>query len=206
VRNTSPLEAHSISIKRDLPPEIKVQDVLNGGGLEVGFDPKTETCYVFKENIKLDPGAVTNFDVTIRDKWNINQPRVGLLMAQATNLLALIADKETYRSVEQSLSGVIGDLERVGAETGPGTVGETYVAFYRGQADRLDEIEKRINRVESAIRPLVKTTKWGLGRIKPPSLKTTWLIIYIVLGFLAVMSLLFFLRWYGRSQAEKFEA
>ncbi len=47
-----------------------------------------------------------------------------------------------------------------------------------------------------ALRPQTSSTKYGF-KAKPPSMKTTWLIIYVILGFLALMSLLFFLRWYG---------
>jgi hypothetical protein len=52
------------------------------------------------------------------------------------------------------------------------------------------------------LRPLEREPKFGVP-IKPPSRKTTWIIIYIILGFLGIMSLLFFLRWFGRSKMEQ---
>ena len=41
-----------------------------------------------------------------------------------------------------------------------------------------------------------------LKKIQAPTPKTTWIIIYIILGFLAVVSLLFFARWFGRGRGE----
>jgi uncharacterized membrane protein YuzA (DUF378 family) len=36
-----------------------------------------------------------------------------------------------------------------------------------------------------------------------PDKRTTWIIIYIILGFLGIFSLLFFLRWFGKGKSEK---
>jgi hypothetical protein len=58
--------------------------------------------------------------------------------------------------------------------------------------------------VESALRPKPKSTRIGIPG-KPPTMKSTWMIIYIILGFLAIMSLLFFLRWFGKTGAEKMD-
>jgi hypothetical protein len=38
--------------------------------------------------------------------------------------------------------------------------------------------------------------------IPRPDRRTTWVIIYIILAFLALFSLAFFFRWYGRTKAE----
>jgi cytoskeletal protein RodZ len=45
------------------------------------------------------------------------------------------------------------------------------------------------------------TSRLGF-KVKAPSPKTTWLLIYVILGFLAVLSVLFFLRWYHRTGNE----
>ena len=106
------------------------------------------------------------------------------------------------KSVENSLERIIGQLTDISKESGPKSLDQHYVAFFRDQAKRLDGLENQINRIKSALRPRSKATKMGF-KAKPPSMKSTWLIIYIILGFLALFSILFFLRWYGKSKSEE---
>jgi endo-1,4-beta-mannosidase len=78
---------------------------------------------------------------------------------------------------------------------------EKYVAFYRDQARRLREIERKIERIKAQQQPSVGQRR-GFST-KAPSEKTTWLVIWIILGFLAVMALLSMLRWMVRTKADR---
>jgi hypothetical protein len=111
-------------------------------------------------------------------------------------LLVLTSGRGNIQAVETSLRGALETLEAIKDKKGPETLNPAYIAFYRRQADQLDDVEQVLNRVDSALKPL--ETKRGFD-IPAPDKKTTWLIIYMILGFLALVSLLFFLRWYVRS-------
>lgn len=202
VRNTSLTETQSVPIRRELPMEIQTFDVLDPGGLEVRRDSKTGGCYLYLENVELEPGAERAFDVTIRDKWNINGPRVTYLAGIATNLLVRFATKEKFQSIEVALQEQLSQLQAIGGEAGPAVLNESYVAFYRGQSARLDAIEAVLARITDALKPIEKTTKMGLPG-KPPTPRTTWRVIFGIVAFLFVLSLLFFFRWYGRTKAER---
>ena len=78
------------------------------------------------------------------------------------------------------------ELKGIADEEGPKEVSDKYVAFHRGQSHELDRIENLINRIAHAPYP----AGGSVTTIDPPTRKTTWLIIYIILGFLAVSSLL----------------
>ncbi|MBA4387812.1 MAG: hypothetical protein C0404_07515, partial [Verrucomicrobia bacterium] len=204
VSNSSPTETRNIPISRNVPAEIKPVDIIDGGGLEWGTDPETGRCRVFKAGIELGPGKSTNFVVKIRDKWNINDARMEMMAANVSNLLEKISINEKYASIVEVVKGLRSELEAVRKEQGPRELSDKYVVFYRRQADRLDEIEQKLIRIDQLLRPQDKTTKVGF-QAKPPSTKTTWLIIYTIIAFLFIMSLLFFFRWYGKSDAEKLE-
>lgn len=204
VRNTSPTESRRININRELPEEITAADVIDGGGLEVGTDSKRSIAYVFKKDVQIGPNEMLTFDVKVRDKWNINLPRAALLRARITTIIGQIGEKDQYKSVDETLQGLLADLAKIKNESGPQKLSSAYVAFYRDQAIRLDGIEQKVHRIEAALRPVEKRVRRGF-RIQPPSLKTTWLIIYVILGFLAIVSLLFFLRWMTKSKAESME-
>ena len=202
MRNTSPTATRRVPIRRDLPAEIRTFDVLDAGGLEVGTDAATGAAYVFANNVEIGPNSTRIFDVAIRDKWNIHQPRIPVLRKAADDILAIVRAKEGYQSVDEALAGLLAELDKIEKEEGPTQLDGVYVAFYRRQGDRLDAVEEQLNRIESALKPIKKTSQLGFD-VKPPSMKTTWALIYIILGFLAVVSLLFFFRWYGTSKAEQ---
>jgi len=191
-------------VRRDLPAEIKLDDILDAGGLDAGIDPKRQACYVFKDQVEVPAGQSVSFDVKIRDQWNINMPRVAVVLASASNVLDVVALRGGFKSVEDTLRSLMTDLRAIEKEAGPTALSDAYVAYYRDQSARLDLIEQKVLRVESALRPKPKSTRIGIPG-KPPTMKSTWMIIYIILGFLAVMSLLFFLRWFGRTGAEKMD-
>lgn len=201
VNNTSPEEVRTVTVRRELPAEVRLEDIVDAGGLDAAVDASTKLCFVYKEDVRIEPQESAVFDVKIRDKWNNNGPRISSLKVFSTNLLVRIVRKEKYQSVEASLRTLIGELDAIAAEKGPSTLSNGYVAFYRDQKRRVDEVEQKVDRIASALRAIEKNSRFGFP-IKPPSLRTTWLIIYIVLGFLAVVSLLFFLRWYGRTKEE----
>lgn len=91
-------------------------------------------------------------------------------------------------------------LEEIEKQKGMDAGCDRYVAFFRDQSARLDEIEAKFDRIGSVLKPIRKV-KYGFD-VQPLSVKTIWRIIYSILGCLGVMSLLFFLRWYGLTKTE----
>lgn len=201
LRNTSPTEKRTLPIRQELPSEIKADDVLDAGGLDLSVNPENGLCVVSHKGVEVAPGETATFQVTMRDKWDISKPRIASLSQNASNLLARITTKQRFASIEAMLKSAMADLSAIASEQGPAELSPEYVAFYRGQARRIDDLEQRINRVRAALNPIDKG-KLGFP-MPPPSVRTTWLIIYVVLAFLGIVSLLFFLRWYGRSREEQ---
>lgn len=193
IRNTSPTQVRTVSVDHELPPEVKVADVIDAGELEVRYDPKEDLTYVFANGLELEPRSEQVFEVRIRDKWNINAPRIDFLTSKLEELRLTTAGRSRLTAVLNTLDQAEAALTEIRDESGPEVFGPAYIAFYRRQADRLDEIERDLNRVVSALEPL--ETRKGF-EIPAPDRKTTWVIIYSILGFLALMSLLFFLRWF----------
>ena len=190
-------------VKHDLPREIRIDDIVDAGGLDIKVDPaRGGICTVIKEAVEIPANQSIVFNIKIRDRWNINGPRIEDLTQRATNLLQKIGDKTKFPEIYGMLEGILIELGRIKDEKTPQTLNEQYVAFFRDQTARVDLLEAKIVRIETALKQKEKGSKWGFD-VKPPSMKTTWIIIYVILGFLAVMSLLFFLRWYGKGPDEK---
>jgi len=199
ITNPSEKEDKKIPLVRELPSEITLDDVIDPGGLELKSDPKTGITYVFTNDLQLAAGQSRTFVVKIRDKWNINQPRIDRLLDMGSNILARVSAREKVESIESAIAAIEAELGIIQAEKGPEKLDSDYVAFFRDQADRIDLIEAKLNRINAALKPVNKNQKMGFNA-KPPSSKTTWIIIYIILGFLLFMSVVFFFRWWGGSE------
>ena len=200
LRNVSATEKREIEVRRDLPPEIKANDIIPPCPLEVRTDIKEGICYVYSNNVVLAPSQTLTYDVKIRDKWNVNFPRFPYLRNNASNVLEAVKSQEKFKSIEDMLGKLMVEVNEIEKEVAPIELNDKYVAFYRNQAMRLDVIEQKINRIESAMK--LQGKKVGFPG-KPPNPKTTWMIIWIILGFLAFLSLVFFFRWYSKTKAEK---
>jgi hypothetical protein len=206
IRISNPsVEKHSLPIKQDLPQEIQPADVLDADNLEVHFDSARRMCYVFGENVELEPKEEKLFEIRVRNRWAVAKERLDGLEGRATNLLALAAAAKTYTSVKALAQTIVQEIADIRRQKSPETVDQDYVARYRVQDQKLKDLEAKIVRLEELFQPrapIQKLPEAPILRIQPPSTKTTWIIIYIILGFLGILSLLFFLRWYGRSKAE----
>ncbi len=198
ITNPSEKEDKKVPLIRELPAEITLDDVVDAGGLAMKADPKTGTTYVYTNDLELAAGQSRTFVVKIRDKWNINAPRIERLLEMGGDILARVGEREKVESIETAIAGIQGELTAIAGEQGPQKLDSDYVAYFRDQADRIDLLEAKLNRINAALKPVNKNQKLGFNA-KAPSFKTTWIIIYIILGFLLFMSVVFFFRWWGGS-------
>lgn len=204
-RNPSPTEVRTFTLRRDLPQEIKPDDVVEPGDFEVGFDFQKSRTYVQLVDLALDPLEAREFEVRIRNKWVVDPAYLNELETRATNVLAAAERGQKFEAIEDYVRTILADVEHVRRETPPAGFGDEYVAFYRQQAAKLADVDSRVVRVETLLhpKPVRPIFDAEVLNIQPPNIKTTWRIIYTILIFLGVMSLLFFLRWHGKSQAER---
>lgn len=190
ITNPSPTDSRNVTVKHDLPREVRAADVLDAGDLEVRTDFKRGICYVHKDGVVVLPKETVVFDIVIRDKWNLNKDRVTHLQSVVVKMLTEKKPWRTYKSIMNELKTLTTEIEGIAKQKGPETVSDKYVAFYRNQAEKLDRIENMINRIKNA-----PCHAGEIGMIdEPPTPKTTWRIIYIILIFLGVMSALVILR------------
>jgi len=197
VRNTSERHPRTIQVRREMPPEITVEDVIDPDGLNVRTEGGVTILYL--HNLTLDPGETRVFDVEINDKWNVNMPRIAHLRDKIDRLRNVAGGPRAREAVANTIEQAHDTLEAVASESQPESLDAAYIAYFRRQSERLDRVEETLNRVEAAIRAI--DTRRGF-EMPAPDKRTTWLIIYTILGFLALMSLLFFLRWFGHREAD----
>jgi hypothetical protein len=207
VHNPSPVGSRTVTEKRYLPPEIRAEDVLDAGGLKVGQAPDTKLAFVYLDGLELGPQETRVVEVRVRDKWRIPPAQLDSLEARATNVLTVAIRSGRFKSVETAIQDIRRELGELRQASAAGAISPDYVAQYRDRLKRLGLIERKVVRLEELLKSAEPTTFVDtLGKFfatRAPDKRTTWILIYSILGFLGVMSLLFFLRWYGRSKGEK---
>lgn len=191
-------------IRYDLPDEVKPTDIVDAAGLKTGFDPARKVSYVYADEMEFGPQESKDFAVRIRNPWGGVKEKTAQLISRVEKLGSLTDKEEVYASVKADVKSVLDDLSALQKRELPAEVNDQYVAVARQQFEDLRAMEGRVMRIEELFRQNPPTI-FGAPMLKmqPPSRETTWMIIYIILGFLGVLSLLFFLRWYGRSKAEQ---
>ena len=204
ITNPSLTEKKKVPLRHEFPAEIKPTDVVDAAGLQIGFDASRNICYAYLEDLELAPQESRVFDVKIKDPWAGLTGKFPRIEKRCRDILAITKDMETYKAVDAQDRTILKDLEVVKGQKGPDRVNQDYVAFSRQQATQVHELEARTQRLEEFFQPHEQPIKNGIPvmDVPRPDKQTTWILIYIILGFLGVFSALFFLRWYGKSKSE----
>jgi hypothetical protein len=206
ITNTSPTEKRKIPVRHEFPAEVRPTDILDAGGLQVGVDPVKNVCYAYLlEPLELEPKAERVFDVKIKNPWALPAGKLPRLESRIKTILDITREMDSYKAVAFQAQAVLKELEEVAGRKAPDGVNDQYVAFARRQVADVQAIESRIQRLEEFFQPSEKAIKAGIPMmdVPRPDKRTTWIIIYIILGFLGIFSLLFFLRWFGKGKSEK---
>ncbi len=205
VTNPSLTEKRTPPVRQDLPVEVGPTDILDAGGLQVGFDSAQGLTYVYTEAVELPAQQSREFEVRIRNPWGGAEEHLARLKKRIADLIEIGRKTQAYGSVTNGMAGIAIDLESLATNKPPATLNEEYVAFARQRADRLRQIEGRIMRIEELFQANQKPADLFVApmlNVKPPNPQTTWRIIWIIIIFLGVFSVFFFFRWYGRSKSE----
>jgi len=201
-RNTSGHDA-PVAVVKYLPQEVGPEDVIPEGDLEVRYDSDRGACYLYSTGIPVKAGETVSIPVTVANRWTIDPQRYAYLYDRLTNLQAVgkIARIEYVENEATRLLPVLADYRN--AEV-PAALDDAYIINFREKSRALDLLEREIMRLSRVLKPENKPQIFqsDILNVQPPSRQTTWRIIYVVLAFLAVVSILFFLRWYGKSKDE----
>ena len=207
ITNPSLTEKRTLPLRHEFPAEVRTTDVVDPAGLQIGFDAARNLSYAYTDGIELGPQESKVFDVKIRDPWAGLTARLPRIEQRCQDILAITKDLETYKAVDAQARDILKEADAVKSRKAPAAVGKEYVAFSRQQAESVHELETKVQRLEEIFQPHEKPIANGIPvmDVPRPDKRTTWILIYIILVFLASFSILFFVRWYGKGKDEKLQ-
>ena len=198
VINPSETKAQTKSVKNFLPKEAMKKDILDTGGLELDYDDKEGALFVYKEGIELSPGETKNYEVMMNDIWMIDEAKLEQIRGQVEKLVTLfngtpfMADADT---IAQTIYGRLDDIAKTQADQVVNR--QQHIAYYRDNLKILDSVLKDIERLEKML-----VTAGGPPKIikedaklKNPNAKTTWIIILVIMIFMAILGGSFYFTW-----------
>ncbi len=158
--NPSPFQEQVVPVKSYLPKGIGPQDIINAGGLTIGYDIRKGQYYVYKE-VVLAPKEMAVYQVEINDIWLISEADLEKQRAYINKLTDRLKNSQYAKSV-QKLIGEIDEsitiiinhqnenlIEKVSAVD--------HIAAYELNTETLKKIKEDIDIIESMVMTLSKT-------------------------------------------------
>lgn len=209
VANPSKEKTHVIPVKIDLPSEVKPDDILEKGDLEVVYDDQRSIYFLFNGEVTLKPQETRVFNVLVRNVWFIPQQELDELKTYTGLLMERLKGSE-YETAGQRLADIIYQkLEAIDARQKDETVGQKQkIGLYRINLQTVAEIKEHLTKLEKIMSfqggpPVPEMLQESKLKSDSPSTKTTWLIVFSIIVFLALMAAQFFFTWHRRSVSEK---
>lgn len=184
VVNTSASQKRKIPFKSYLPKEIKPENIIDMGDLEIAYDPKEAAYYVFRD-FELDPKETVTVEIEMEDVWKIPQNEISSLREEASKLTKVLANTDYYERaayLKNSIESKLNQIEHSQSVQNPNPGG--YISDFRENLKLIESVRADLASAKS----LVVEAK----NIAP---QLTWKLIIAILVFLGILGLVFFIVW-----------
>jgi len=149
-QNPSETESQTLPVRYYLSEDVKVNDVIDSGGLDVGFDFEKSVYYVYKDNVLLQPGEKRTFTVTLRNKWSLDKFYLFTLKVHSDNV-SLSLESRHFNAARQKNDEIQSQLDQL-LEAQPATeLTEGHVAAFRADQQKLNNVEEEIRKLEDTL-------------------------------------------------------
>ncbi len=203
--NPSPTKTQTKEIKSYLPKEVGVKDVIDDGGLAVDYDSEQSMLYVSK-SVELAPSETKTFEIVLNDVWMVNEEKVKDLKDRTGKVLEKLADSPYAQQADMLGKTVLGRLDEIVRSQNDATVTrQQHIAHYRENLQILELVLNDIERLEKLLvtaggPPNIDLIENTDANLKSPSVKTTWILIFIILIFLSILGGAFYFTWQGQAK------
>ena len=207
--NPSKVKTQTMPVKIDLPQEVKPEDILEKGELEVQYDDQRSIYFLFNKEISLKPLETRVFNILVRNVWVIPAAKTDELRSYTNMILGKLKSGEYYETGKKLADGIFEKLDSIVAKQKDETLGQKQrIGAYRVNMLAIDQIKEDIAKMEKILTfqggpPVPEMLQESKVKSDAPSTKTTWLIIFSIIVFIALLGTQFFFTWHRRAAAEK---
>lgn len=182
----------NVSIKVYLPLEIKPEDIIYKGDLEVIYDTQQGSYYVYGE-YPLKPKEVLEKEIELKDVWMIDAAQIITLRQDAKIVLDDFKKTNYFDRAQLIYDGIEKKLKEVEAMQDLSSASPGYkISNYRNSVSLLNSAKADL-----------LGAKTLLAEVAPKGMaKFTWKIILFIIIFLGVLGMGFFFIWQRQTKLE----
>lgn len=204
--NPSDTEYKTTEVKIYLPDEVTPGDILEEGELDIEYDEKRSIYYMYKENVELYPKQTKVFEVIIKDIWRIPDMDLDMMERRTTRILTRLQESDYYAEAAQLADTIYERLEEIREGQDDETISrERHIGLYRTNLKVAERIKEDIDRLEQLLTyiggpPAPEMLEDSVLKADAPTNSTTWFIIFLIIGFMALLGMVFFFTWHQQAQ------
>ena len=144
VANTTEEKQEKVPIQQDLPREIKKDDILETGSLQVRYDEERARFYLYGET-DLDPKTNKEFKVVIRDVWKIPESDINFMKEQTEQRLEGLKGKENYAIGRNFRDKIVAQIDEIATtqEAQKGDI-EKRMEGYRLARKKIEDVRQKV--------------------------------------------------------------
>lgn len=182
----------TVSIKVYLPLEVKPEDVIYKGDLEVIYDTQQGSYYVYGE-YPLKPKEVLEKEIELKDVWVIDPNQIAMVRQEAKEVLESFKKTNYLERATLLYNGIDKKLKEVEAMQDMSAASPGY---------KISNYRNGVSLLNSAKADLV-AAKTLLSEVSPKGLAAfTWKIILFIIVFLGILGAGFFYVWQRQTKLE----
>ncbi|MCK5451320.1 MAG: hypothetical protein KAI70_06110 [Candidatus Omnitrophica bacterium] len=204
--NPSETEFKTTKVQIYLPEEVTPGDIVDPGELLIEYDAKKSIYYMHKKEVELGPRQTKIFEVLIRDVWIIPEVELGLLEKRTTRILLRLQDTDYYKEAVQMADIIFQRIEEIRTGQSDITISrENHIGIYRTNLKVVERIKDDIDKLEKLLiyvggPPSPEMLEDSELKMDSPTDRTTWFIIFIIIGFMGLLGVVFFFTWHQQAQ------
>ncbi|MFC1515081.1 hypothetical protein ACFL5X_04180, partial [Candidatus Omnitrophota bacterium] len=204
--NPSKVKSQQVPVKVYLPQEVESKDILELGGLDLEFDTQQSLYYVYKDTILLGPGQTKIFEVRVEDIWLIDEKELKALEDKIEYLVTMFEASEYAERMKEIAERGLSLIKYIDtSQKDESLTRSQHIGVFRSNRMQLTRLEDEIwemERILQQIRGPLTPRMLAKTKIKTnaPTKTATWIAIFSMVFFLAVLSAVVFFTWYRQSK------
>ncbi len=206
--NPSKDKTQKVPIRIYLPKEVIPDDIIDMGTMQVGYDSEKSVYYAYQDAAELKPQETRVFEVKLEDVWKIKEEELGNVREQTNLALSRLEKTEHFPQAKVIVDSIDLKLREIGAKQNDTTISrEEHIGAFRVNQLVMQQIRQDIAVLEKMLLhtgappsiELLKDTvferKTDIDRV------TAWKLILCIIGFLALLGVGFYVRWFLLAQS-----
>ena len=182
--NPSKTEKQTVSVKAYLPKEIKPEDVVDKGDLEIAYDNQQGSYYVYGE-YQIDAAQTLERDVEMHDIWEVPAQEIESIRSEADKTAKLLEStdfRERMIFLRQGIDAKLKEIED--RQKVPAANPERHISNYRDNIKLLESVKADLVVLRSL-----------LAQAKGFPATAVWRLILIIITFLGIIGVGSYLVW-----------